>query len=663
MTKWAVFLFLDSNEGFDGPQARRPIRHLQNTHFNMLLKYLQDGNFLETSDFFTRWHRKFLCEFDDLYTITGSGDRFNQLESYLVTDNNVKTSYCDGKGDPVVWYTIVPNDTIVSQQGTEDGHKLLCPDETGCKLGYLKLRPVNPTVWRQYIGAENGKYYLKHLHFQTKTESSKNVPITVAFNCDWPEAALECKKNITELCIRADKGMNKMTQKVLKGVQVVPSCAESNTCIGIDCLEWKYSFSSIERVFCRRILTSNARFCFRIMEHFLRFVFCGKNVISRELQKSVFFYTCYELDIGNKDLDFFSIVSYFMFHLEACLKERNLPDFFFRPMNLIHHVDEKEISWHYERTCLVRNQCLVYMFIFLDQKGLFEHFNLSRCLDILLSDAYRVAPNPDECSKRLTVMVAREWVVAPAFNFRKANLLIEDFTSDVTCSEEEEVSEGDSCTDILVSTKLHKRVMKGIPLQEQWLYAFFLEIETGVPILEHVCNNLNCENLQNFFGESVMQILATDYKMKNPCIELPVNITEQEGIARFAVKFGEVLKTQVFNSSAYTAAIHFFLSRHTESLLDTFDNDQNNKESRVPFDAIVQPLIKLFYDLYNQYYYRQRESDFLNLMHSFERLCAYTQYAPDYELLASLWLFFGNKERAYTAMTNVISLRKDKNIA
>lgn len=299
---------------------------------------------------------------------------FDQENDSLYTKiiiTNKKTERNDrGNRTPISSF-IIPKDTKVLRnlENRNLNYKDLHLCIQGSPVGYTKLRPMVPEVWKTVL-AKEGTLSISDIH--------SNVPL--AFECEWPPVADEWVGR-KRLCGWPSKDLVQKIQD--QGVRVVPSASN----VSKDESEWKLEFIAAENMLIQQALEVVHVDCFRATKLILDWLSISETLCTPVL-KHTFFYFCEETGCDQWTAKPGLCLVRFMLKLLNNSKLKCFPNYFMKDLNML---DSHDIAVQLQK-CTRRLMAALYhpfvcLYSSLDKTLVFQDI-LEQIFDDLIGDIH-----------------------------------------------------------------------------------------------------------------------------------------------------------------------------------------------------------------------------------------------------------------------------------
>jgi hypothetical protein len=561
-----------------------------------------------------------------------------------------------------------PNDTLVTRDRRNANKKDLIIHDDGQNFGKFQLIPIEPSLWKSNLVYKGSLPFLKRLVCKSK-DSSGTSYMKIGFKCaSWPDEATEWKsrkrshgwpsqstlEKIFETGVRVVASEDQDNNKVEKSVGNCNNLAKyhtnqlKQTNHLSEELIWEFDFCVSEGILCQKEIRQEQKTLYCILEAVTQFAFAEKSLITNHHLKTLLYFTCENCPSEEIRHQPGKCLLYQLDLLKEFLTRKHFPHYFMRGRNLIANAKYDDIAWYIERIEVVVSNLLAVLYCVLDYctlKNVFDLGNVFNDLSVVCS-RNEEGTMPHDYLVPLCVMSLANLIKSRMI--KRARTMLDTWHSELVFSYGKQ---------IVSKEDFVNKVLSELPLEQQWLFALYIDCRDGSDYLQFVCRGRACVHLDNLFGDNVTSILLEETSLHYGEINLPTLILG-ESMVTLAMRLGDILYSEIGSIKAYQSAIHHFLKSNTHDLLLSIESDQRNKREHYIHSKLTH-LRNMFENLYNSYHDERCVDMFRDLMESYDELCNFLATEQDFEFISELWAMFGDKLRARDAYMKAVSVRDE----
>lgn len=540
--------------------------------------------------------------------------------------------------------TIVATDSLIVDNREYAEKKDLLFSVTNSPIGYTRLSPVTPKLWKGFIVNKDGDMFLKHIPLRTPEDSRE---CRIAFRMDWPSIASEWVSRERKSHWPSQKVVSKVVEE---GVFVIPE-SEQEDAKG-DELNWKISFETVLPVLYKE-MKAITKTCWFVLYELVKTVFNGRHFKNLDhILKAILLYTCEKISQERFKNDPGYAVVLMIRRLIKGLQQAFIPSYFVHEQNMLSPMDATDSDWLVAQLQQLDAQFIGILFILSGVYSFTKEMSFPVVFDLLVSDLQRQHGNRNDQRK----------CNGEAFNSGKYfNVEIREYVKSMDLYSASRVLQSlldDDVFDIANMPKYVIEVLTGLPLMNQWIFSFYLELVYKQRLVQGVCSHRECIPLADIVGERCIGLIAIDLEMHDvSSMEIPVKVLTEESKLTVVEQISGILYNKYLDD-AYYECIMFFLLENSRTLMEQISNEEKIGGKHTGHVNTINSLDRLFCYLYLGLQLHNRAKDFFPLMELYEMLCDYLHTACAYNRLAELWEYFGNENKAQEALTKWEALTK-----
>ncbi|KAH3700833.1 hypothetical protein DPMN_075814 [Dreissena polymorpha] len=481
------------------------------------------------------------------------------------------SNYHDRADEKIMPIFYIPHDTLAQFNHLEANRKgvVITGDASQSRI---QLRPIHLSLWKCLLRKSQEVAYIKtfELSVDVLHEAYKSLIVSVcrnaglkatciiAFNCEWPECALEWVSRSRPSNFPSDKIINSIYSN---GCNVVPYLSQpvNNELLG-DCLSeskhdsdthWCISFAISERVLFQ-VLSREHKCCFMIFRTIVEQAIHRHNLPS-SITKSVFFYACENLPETYWNMKAGQCLLMLLRNIANAFSVGMLAHYFISTRNMLHGLSLPVL----QECALELNKCWTCPIAALDHA--LETLNIKSSdfqpvLDMILDDIPEFIARPD---------AARSFVNCfyPSHGY-----LIQMMVTD---------RKYEQAVSMLQAVKMHfenvfarptdihslfKSVLSGTDMCTKWVFAFFTDLRLGTRIAASICSDQASLHISEVFGPRATELLIDTH--------IPEDAGIENGNLLYAEEVSNVLR-QLKKDNAFIVALTYYLERYSEHAGDS----------------------------------------------------------------------------------------------